>query len=62
MVLQVIIMEYRGAGLSVDSSGQPWSYYGQASPCIPALALVPDILHGFRRLLCFSECSNRLPW
>lgn len=22
-------MEYRGAGLSVDSSGEPWNYYGQ---------------------------------
>ena len=24
-------MEYRGAGLSRDSSGQPWDYYLQAS-------------------------------
>lgn len=27
--LQVIIMEYAGAGLSVDSSGKKWDYYRQ---------------------------------
>lgn len=30
IVLQVIIMEYRGAGLSKNLSEEPWSYYNQA--------------------------------
>jgi len=28
---QVIIMEYRGAGLSKNLSDEPWNYYNQVS-------------------------------
>ncbi|GAB4815611.1 hypothetical protein N2152v2_008067 [Parachlorella kessleri] len=45
---EVIIMEYRGAGLSKDSSGEPWNYYRQAEAVLmltDALEIQqPDIL------------------